>query len=286
MKRIPVTIIGGYLGAGKTTLINRLLCEDHGLAIAVIVNDFGAINIDAELIENADGQTIALTNGCVCCSMGNDLAFALHQIAARETRPSHIIIEASGVSDPVGIANTVLNENALSYAGIITLVDGQNGSDLLRDEMLAPQVSQQIVAADLVLVSKIDALHKELSELLQEIGARTPTLIEDVSLAPLIFDIAALPKGRASSTHLGYTTWHHQSNVALDRRALGDKLAARPEGLYRMKGSVLTSRGAYELHVVGRHVDARPSQATETQLVALGPMGRISVKQIEDWWHS
>jgi len=75
--RLPLTVIGGYLGAGKTTLINRLLTEDHGLRLMVMVNDFGTINIDADLLESADKDTLRLTNGCVCCTMGGDLFMAM-----------------------------------------------------------------------------------------------------------------------------------------------------------------------------------------------------------------
>ena len=129
MNRLPVTIISGYLGAGKTTLINRLLAEDHGLKLAVIVNDFGAVNIDDALIQDTDGGKIALTNGCVCCTMGDDLAAGAAQVLNRPEHPDHLVIEASGISDPVAIANSVLNENGLSYGGIVTLVDAENAAN-------------------------------------------------------------------------------------------------------------------------------------------------------------
>ena len=87
LPRLPLTVIGGYLGAGKTTLLNRLLSEPHGQKIMVMVNDFGAINIDAALIERADGDTLSLTNGCVCCTMGNDLFMALGDALDRAVKP-------------------------------------------------------------------------------------------------------------------------------------------------------------------------------------------------------
>jgi hypothetical protein len=101
---VPVTIIGGYLGAGKTTLINALLAADHGRRLAVLVNDFGAVNIDVELIERHDGETISLTNGCICCSIADSLGESLDQVLALEPRPDQIVIEASGVADPAAIA--------------------------------------------------------------------------------------------------------------------------------------------------------------------------------------
>lgn len=282
--RIPTTIISGYLGAGKTTLINRLLAEDHGLKLTVIVNDFGAINIDDALITDRSGGTLALSNGCVCCSIGDDLAIALRSILNRDTRPDHLVIEASGIADPVAIANTVLNECDLSYGGIVTLVDALNADTLLNDPLLADQASQQVRAADLVIASKCDAISDTLASCLAQAGARTPTVIGSAPVAPLLFDVLPLPKGRATAPHPAYVSWQHRSHDVLDRRALGDKLADRPAGLYRMKGFVLTTGGAYELHVVGRHVEAKRCEATETLLVGLGPAERVTREEIEAWW--
>ncbi|WP_204353384.1 CobW family GTP-binding protein [Tritonibacter mobilis] len=283
--RIPVTIISGYLGAGKTTLINSLLGEDHGLRLSVLINDFGSINIDAALIADESVDSVALTNGCVCCSLGDDLAVSVNDVLSRTPQPDHILIEASGIAEPVTIANALLSDSRLSYAGIVTVVDGSNFAALMDDPLLKPQVSQQIRAADLVLISKQDeapndALVAELSAL----GARTPTRTADIELSRLLFDITPLPRGKSLVSHPGYVSWQHRSTKIIDRRALGDKLAERPEGLYRMKGFVLTSGGAYELHIVGRHVEARRCDAEETVLVALGPAQRVSHAQIEAWW--
>lgn len=285
LMRIPVTIVSGYLGAGKTTLVNSLLREDHALKLSVLVNDFGSINIDAALIEGAEVDSIALTNGCVCCSLGDDLAQSVNAILTRDIRPDHILIEASGVADPVAIANTLLADRRLSYAGIVTVVDGSSVANLLSDPLLAPQVGQQIRAADLVLLSKLsEAPSEALLTQLRTLGARTPTRVDDMPLSKMLFDITPLPRDATPVPHPGYVSWQHRSSTVLDRRALGDKLADRPEGLYRMKGFVLTSGGAYELHIVGRHVEARRCDADETLLVALGPEARISRDQIETWW--
>ncbi|NVK15197.1 MAG: GTP-binding protein [Rhodobacteraceae bacterium] len=284
MNRLPVTIVSGYLGAGKTTLINRLLAEDHGLKLAVIVNDFGAVNIDDALIQDTGGGKIALTNGCVCCTMGDDLSLALREVLNRAERPDHLVIEASGISDPVAIANSVLNESGVSYGGIVSLVDAGNAATLLNDPLVAPQAEQQIRAADLVIATRCDELSAELSALLAKAGAHTPTVLNGSPVAELLFDVVPLPKGRAVAAHPAYTTWQHRSGTVLDRRALGDKLVERPAGLYRMKGFVLTTGGAYELHVVGRHVEAKRCEAEETILVGLGPADRISREEIEAWW--
>ncbi|WP_176695456.1 GTP-binding protein [Phaeobacter sp. B1627] len=283
--RIPVTIVSGYLGAGKTTLINTLLREEHGLRLAVLVNDFGSINIDAALIESDTVDSIALSNGCVCCSLSDDLLQSVNQLLATGHKPDHILIEASGVAEPVAIANALLGDSRLSYAGIITVADGRNIEALLDDSLLAPQVSQQIRAADLVLISKLDDAPSEpLLEHLAANGARSPLRIDDIALSQMLFDIVPLPRGATPAPHPGYVSWQHRSDRVLDRRALGDKLAERPEGLYRMKGFVLTSGGAYELHIVGRHVEARRCDASETILVGLGPEKRVTRTEIENWW--
>lgn len=285
MMPLPLTVISGYLGAGKTTLINRLLAEDHGLRLLVIVNDFGAINIDAALIETSDDDTIALTNGCVCCTMGADLFMALGDALDRDPRPDHLIIEASGIADPAAIANAAIAEPDLSYAGIITLVDALNTGDLLNDELIAPQVAQQITAADLVLLTKTDTMDPALVEQITGLGARAPSVPDPAApLADLLFDILPLPRGRSASAHPAYTSWQHDSDTVIDRKVLGDKLAERPEGLYRLKGFVMTDTGAYEVHIVGRYVQAHRSTANRTTLVALGPADRISREEIEHWW--
>lgn len=284
MMRTPLTVISGYLGAGKTTLINKLVAQDHGLNLLVIVNDFGAINIDAELIARADGEQIALTNGCVCCSMDQDLVRALQDALARQPRPDHILVEASGIADPASIAQIAGQEGDLGYPTIVTLVDAENAPALLADELAAPQLKQQITAADLVLLTKTDDPDPALLATLQEAGARPPLTPDDTPLAELLFDVVPLPRGRTVTAHPSYATWQHDSDIVLDRRALGDKLEARPEGLYRLKGFVQTSGGGYELHVVGQNVEARRAETDRTTLVGLGLLDRITRDEIEAWW--
>lgn len=285
MTRLPLTVVSGYLGAGKTTLINRLLAEDHGLRLLVLVNDFGAINIDAALIERAGDDTIALTNGCVCCTMGADLFMALGDALDRDPRPDHLVIEASGIADPAAIANAAIAEPELSYAGIVTLVDALNGPALLVDHQIAPQIAQQITAADLVLLTKAEAPDPAFLARLKEIGARSPApLPAEGPLAPLLFGILPRPRGRAAAPHPAYVRWQHESDRVIGRADLDRKLAARPEGLYRLKGFVRTEDGPCEVQVVGGHSEIRPAKADRTALVGLGLAGRITTAEIEDWW--
>lgn len=284
MTPLPLTVISGYLGAGKTTLINRLLSEDHGLRLLVMVNDFGAINIDAELIAASDDDTIALTNGCVCCTMGADLFLALGDALDRRPRPDHLMIEASGIADPAAIAQAAIAEPELSYGGIVTLVDALNAPGLLGDDLIGPQVAQQISTADLVLLSKCDTIAPELGTLLAGIGARSPFVLPETPLAELLLGLTPLPRGRSVAPHPSYTRWQHVSDTPIGRAAMGALLRTRPEGLYRLKGFVLTDDGSYEIHVVGRHVQARRTAAPRTALVGLGPADRVTRPQIEAWW--
>ena len=103
---VPVTILTGFLGAGKTTLLNRILNGSHGLRVAVLVNDFGAINIDTELIIGVEENAISLANGCVCCQIRDDLVDTIKEVITRPEQPEYILLEASGVADPSGIALT------------------------------------------------------------------------------------------------------------------------------------------------------------------------------------
>ncbi|MGI9410057.1 MAG: CobW family GTP-binding protein [Hyphomicrobiaceae bacterium] len=156
LPRIPVTIVGGYLGAGKTTLINRILRQNEVGRLAILVNDFGAINIDADLIEAHNGETMKLTNGCVCCSIAGDLGGALASAATLSPRPDRIVIEASGVADPGRIANFARGRAELGIDGIIVLADVETVQTRCSDRFVGSTVRRQLTAADLIVMTKTD----------------------------------------------------------------------------------------------------------------------------------
>ena len=185
---IPITVIGGYLGVGKTTLINRMLACSFD-PIGVLVNDFGELNIDAELINNQDDMTLELTNGCVCCQISDDMGEALESIKSRKL--GRVIVEASGVALPAKIANYGRNWPGFTLQGVFTVVDSRNIDRLLDDKYVKHLVKDQIQQADHVLLTRtcdgdvpkaIEALAKKVFNL---DGCTTLPLISCRSLAPL-----------------------------------------------------------------------------------------------------
>ena len=165
---LPLTVIGGFLGAGKTTLLNRLLVAPHGRRIAVLVNDFGRIDIDAALIRSRTDDMISLSNGCACCSVAGDLTKALVVLAQREEPPEAIVLEASGLADPRGIAQVALANPALRLDGLLTVVDAETLGALSESEPTRGPLMAQLSSADLIVLNKLDLADAELIEVFRE----------------------------------------------------------------------------------------------------------------------
>jgi hypothetical protein len=284
VKRLPLTVIGGYLGAGKTTLINRLLSEPHGQRVLVMVNDFGAINIDAALLSSQSEDTLELSNGCVCCTMGADLFMAVGDVLDRDPRPDHMVIEASGIADPARIAQVALAEPDLSYGGVVSVVDALNYDALSRDVQIGAQVRGQVDVADLVLVSKAE--NGVLPRALGLPKAPVLDLAQVSDVAPLILG-APLGQGPKllAETHPEYVAWSGTS-APMDRVTLQTKLDTRPKGLMRFKGFVQGPDGTgFEVHCVGPSSSIKAAKNIQkTEVVGIGPKGRIDVQTIKAWW--
>lgn len=153
---LPLTVIGGFLGSGKTTLLNRLLASPHGRRLVVLVNDFGRINIDVALVESSTEDTISLTNGCACCAVASDLTNALIELAERDDPPDAIVLEASGIAEPYGVVQAALGNPSIRLDGSLVLVDAETIRTLAEHPVAGRLYRNQISAADLIVLSKLD----------------------------------------------------------------------------------------------------------------------------------
>ena len=155
--KIPVTVLTGYLGAGKTTLLNRILSEPHGQKFAVIVNEFGEIGIDNDLVVGADEEVFEMNNGCICCTVRGDLIRIIDGLMRRKGKFDAIIVETTGLADPAPVAQTFfVDENVGKNAkldAVVTVADAKWLKDRLRD---APEAKNQIAFADVILINKTD----------------------------------------------------------------------------------------------------------------------------------
>ena len=157
MTEIPVILISGYLGAGKTTLINNLLRQPNGKRLAVLVNEFGELAIDEDLIEAKNDNLISISGGCICCSFGDDLSGALSDLAKILPTPDYILIESSGVALPTQIIANVGLLDKFFMAAVVCIVDCSNVLQKLRDGYVSDLVANQIESSNLVILNKTDA---------------------------------------------------------------------------------------------------------------------------------
>lgn len=290
MVTIPVTVIGGFLGAGKTTLVNHILSGDHGLKVAVMVNDFGAVNIDAALITSKEGDLYSLSNGCVCCGMNQGLVEQLEELLAARADIDHIVIEASGVADPARIMDTV---RYARFAGrlrgdaIVVVVDAAGFNDAIA---AAPGLAEaQVGSADLLILNKTDLVSRAAldawragwtypdTRLVETTNAHVPF---DILFAGEIFPRAVASPFSATPVHeqAESVTWRHGGQI--DAKRLHAVLAALPTGLFRAKGLVAASDGrVFTVHVVGTRVSFEPTARVpenlgEKNLIVLIGFGR------------
>ena len=273
---IPLVVLGGYLGAGKTTLLNHVLSNAGQRRVAVLVNDFGDINIDAALIRERTDDVINLENGCVCCSIGGRLVDALVKISARPERPELLIIEASGVSDPVKIAQIGLLDRAFRLVGIIVAVDAERIGATLLDPYVGDIVRRQIAGATALVLTKTDLVTEKEKVAATEAVlalATTSILLESANGSiplELIFDASVVPRHRTGgpalapsghlNSHQGICSFSFRSDFRLDRKKLKDVFRTLTVPLLRAKGIVWLDQDAspQELHVVGGRILITP----------------------------
>lgn len=282
--RIPTTLLGGYLGAGKTTLINRLLSADHQVRVAVLVNDFGSVNIDADLIRNVTDQTISLTNGCVCCSISDDLGAALDAQTARSDPPEHIVIEASGVADPNRIVKYAEGWPGVQLDSVVTVADVETLRARTRDKYVGGVVRRQLEAADILILNKTDliganklhSLRVWLRDTIPSVrtaesrhGAVDPLLL--IGPGPTRFQNPGTDMTEQSPTHFATVKWLPRGAVSLP--AFEAVLDALPDTVHRLKGFVRDQESSQLMlvQVVGKRRTVMPvtSGANEC-IVAIG----------------
>ena len=290
---LPVTIIGGYLGSGKTTLVNRLLREAGGLRLAVLVNEFGELPIDKDLIESIDDNIISIAGGCVCCSYGNDLVMAMIDLAKMVPRPNHVLLETSGVALPGAIAASVDLLQGYTTSGVIVLADAETVRERAADRYMSDTVERQLDAADIIVLNKIDLVSSSSSDAIHSwlaqhfVHARIVTATH-AELPPAIVLDGLVGHGRD-----GYAASHHQVDVfetatitlaaGIDATRLAKRLAEPELGLLRAKGFVTVHDGSsVTIQVVGGRWNVSPSAApAHNGIVCIGPRSRVNHQALQ-----
>ena len=246
--QLPFTVIGGYLGAGKTTLLNHLLTQTQGRRMAVLINDFGDVNIDASLITEHDGETMSLANGCLCCSLVNGFAAAIHEVLRREDAFDHLVIEASGVADPAKIAQYG-QMYELPLDSILVMVDAEQIRTQADNVYVGDTVLRQLQQADVLILNKTDLIDvdsvAEVKQWLSERAPKTPILETRHAEVPheIVFGHPreSSPRNlmRHQAFHEGaFQSWTLRSSKPLTRSAIQQFAESLDEDIYRAKGFV------------------------------------------------
>ena len=252
--RVPMSVIGGFLGAGKTTLLNRVLAGRHGVRFAVLVNDFGELNVDGDLVASHGGDTVTFANGCVCCTMGDDLVGAIDRLLDGDRCPDQILVEASGVADPSAIADVATLHPGLARDLVVVLADAETVRSRHDDERLRDTVDRQLGSADLLVLNKCDRVTEGASEAAE-------SWLRGRALAPIIRTVeadipmevlnAARPDGSSSAEPRGAPDHYHQFRSRfvpcpdpIDPGRLRAACAELSPRVLRAKGFVVSAGGS------------------------------------------
>ena len=278
-QQLPITVLGGWLGAGKTTMLNRLLRATTE-RLAIIVNDVGDVNVDAEFLredaEDTDG-VIELTNGCICCAIGDDLYATVHELTARDPRPDRIVLEASGVADLRPIT-TYLDHPRATIDAVIALADPDNFEYLSSGPPYGSLMRAQLSGADLVVATKLDLLAADERDSAMDVlrkftKAQVIEAIDDPEWLNTVMlgahDNLELPALSNPAVAVATTTWRTDSLV--DPNKL--KGALTRSRLLRAKGSVSTADGAVRVHLAGGRVEIESLDGDSEPLNAIVLIG-------------
>ena len=284
---LPVSIIGGYLGAGKTTLINHLLRNADGTKIAVLVNEFGALPIDEDLIEAKDDALISIAGGCVCCSYGNDLVQAMLDLTKLDQRPDHLVIESSGVALPGAIAASVSIMGGFQVEGIVVLADSETIRTQAQDDYVGDTIERQLADANIVLLNKADLVAPDqiddLKTWLMTMAPQAEVITAQQAKVPNAVVMQGYEVPTLDPTSRPHVPAFESRAIAcaamVDADVIAQRLADPKLALIRAKGFVATSDGMRALQIVGRRwtvSDAPPGAQPGVVVIAQKGTGGLA----------
>lgn len=286
--QIPIILIGGYLGSGKTTYLNRLLSEANGRKLAILVNDFGAINIDARLVEGSVDDVVALQNGCICCSMAMGMQSAILKVLKREQMPEAIVIEASGVANPGEVIKVLGDETMRPFASlelIISMLDCKNIPAYKLAEIRL--IREQLRYSGMVMLTKLDQSSEEdetfARKFIQEVNPSAVVIDDYQKVMNLDLLLGTKPPAieldskSASETNANdlFKSWSYSKNEPMSEAQFQKVLSDQPPETVRGKGFLYLKdypKVRFEFQLVGKSAQVQPKgewglQSPRTEIV-------------------